>query len=34
MLDATTSLGLELELRRPPSGATERSLMLKAELRF
>ena len=33
-LDATSTLGLELELRRPQSGATERSLMLKGELRF
>jgi len=33
-LSASASLGLELELRRPPSGATERSLMLKAELKF
>ena len=33
-LDASASLGLELELRRPPSGGTERSLMLTAELRF
>ena len=33
-LDASASLGLELELRRPKSGATERSLMLRAELRF
>ena len=33
-LSASASLGLELELRRPKSGGTERSLMLKAELRF
>ena len=33
-LDATASLGLELELRDPKSGGTERSLMLKAELKF
>ena len=33
-LDASASLGLELELRRPPSGGTERSLMLTGELRF
>ena len=33
-LDATSTLGLELELRRPRSGATERSLMLTGELRF
>ena len=33
-LSASASLGLELELRRPKSGAIGRSLMLKAELRF
>ena len=33
-LDATASLGLELEVRDPPSGGAERSLMATAELRF
>ena len=33
-LDATASLGLELEVRDPPSGAAERSLMVTGELRF
>ena len=33
-LDATASLGLELELRDPKSGGAERSLMLRAELKF
>ena len=33
-LDATSTLGLELTLREPQSGDAERSLMLKAELKF
>ena len=33
-LDATATLGLELEVRDPPSGGAERSLMATAELRF
>ena len=33
-LDAAATLGLELELREPRSGDAERSLMLKAELKF
>ncbi len=33
-LDATATLGLELEVRDPPSGGAERSLMLTGELRF
>ena len=33
-LDATTTLGLELVVRDPPSGGAERSLMATGELRF
>ena len=33
-LDKAATLGLEMGLREPKSGATDRSLMLKAELRF
>ena len=33
-LDASATLGLELEVRDPPSGGAERSLMATAELRF
>ncbi len=33
-LDATATLGLELEVRDPPSGGAERSLMVTGELRF
>ncbi len=31
---AAARLGLELEVRDPPSGGAERSLMATAELRF
>ncbi len=33
-LDASANLGLELEVRDPPSGGAERSLMVTGELRF